>query len=289
MGPFGELNAAWSLLERVAKWRSRRRTPDTSAARLVRLFAAHGIHRNQIPRILGHGLKLVDVHSDETLLSALTAPMLEDSADLFAVRRGWLECAEEQIYTLHDFYKNPEHFAAFLDELRARSSEITGVVLVARPEAHEETALIVLQEAVERGPSTLYRYHFCSNWVFTYWKSRAYLTACIAYAWRQDVYLLGREVPVEVIRGLSEGNRLLEHRGDSALPTAGRHWYPEDLCVKPVCFLGGLEEGVFGRVHGLDLWLQLDADGWMKTDLPYSDVRGAFVRARNSHASPETA
>jgi hypothetical protein len=59
-------------------------------------------------------------------------------------------------------------------------------------------------EQINRGES-INRYHLCSNWLFDYWKSRAHLTACVASAWRNRIYALGREVPVDVIRRNREG------------------------------------------------------------------------------------
>jgi hypothetical protein len=159
-------------------------------------------------------------------------------------------------------------------------------VLVGNSKRNEETALMVLEESVKTSiGESINRYHLCSNWLFDYWKSRAYLTACVASAWRNRIYVLGREVPIEVIRRYREGLHLLEHRDGSSLPTAGLHWYPEDMAVKPASFLGGLSEDTHGRIHGLELWLQLDQEGHMKVDLPYANVRKLFADALKGEMS----
>jgi hypothetical protein len=289
---FGELNAAVSLLDRLRKWVSPKRPPETIASRLVQLFEAHGVNRNQIPRVVGHGLRPIDVHSDSALLGVLTDTLLDAAAKLFAIRREWLECASEQIYPLHDFYKHPEKFATFVDDLAGRSTNghPAGVVLTANSNDHEDTALIVMEEPIGFvGDMPLYRYHLCHNWSFNYWKSRAYLTACVASAWNRDVSLMGREVPIEVIRTYRDGCRFLEYSLDGALPTKGRQWHPEDLAINPERFLEGLDEGAFGMQQGLQLWLHLEASGWMETGLPYQCVRAEFERALNERPSPSTA
>jgi hypothetical protein len=73
--------------------------------------------------------------------------------------------------------------------------------------------------------------------------------------------------------------QFLEYGVDSALLIKGKHWHAEDMVLKPESFLDGVGEGGFGTQHGLELWLQLDADGWMETGLPYVGVRQIFEDA----------
>lgn len=82
----------------------------------MRLFEAHGIHRNQIPRFFGNGLMLADIESNEKLLPKLSPELLQLAADLFAIRIEWLEGVDEQIYKIHDFYKQPQAYADFLQQ-----------------------------------------------------------------------------------------------------------------------------------------------------------------------------
>jgi hypothetical protein len=254
---------------------------ESVATRFIRLFEAHGVHRNQISRVLGHGLAPVHLQSDESLMPVLTDVMLDAAARQFAIRRDWLDGASDQIYPLHDFYKKPKEFGQFIAELRRQSKgALRGVVLVATSEEFEDTALVVLEQEIGVvGDRPLYRYHLCNNWHFAYWKARAYLTACVVIAWNAKAYLLGRRVPIELIRQYTEGTHFLEYEIDGALPTSGLHWHPEDMALKPEAFLDGLDDGAFGIREGLSLWLQLDAAGFMKTDLPYANVRQAFEQA----------
>jgi hypothetical protein len=288
---FGEADAALSLIERVVQFVRRRPTTggtESVATRFVRLFTAHGVHRNQIPRLFGHGLTLATVQTDDAVLAVLDDGMLDDAAALFAVRREWLDGADEQIYKLYDFSKQPEEFHRFITSIRgAADGRLTGVLLVSDNARREDEALIVFEEQIsEIGDRPVCRYYFCNNWFFSYWKSRAYLTACMATAWRNDVHVMGRRVAAEFIQQYKKGTTFLKCGYDGALPLAGIHWYPEDMALKPDCFLDGLTEGAFGIEQAIKLWLQLDTAGYMHLDLPYEDVRGTFERSLARQLEP---
>ena len=278
---FSELNNALSLVTRTTSWFRHRETSRQSVARrFVRLFAAHGIHRNQIPRVMGLNATFADVQTDESLLKILTDELLEKAARLFAVRREWLEGASEQIYPTHDFYKQSDRFPEFLDSLLANSCSgaMRGVLLVAESHWFEPNALLVLEEEIgSLGDKPLCRYHLCNNWNFDYGTSRAHLTACVAVAWQRKVYIMGREIPISDIRLYCEGHSFLDHRDDSALPLLGWPWHPEDMALKAASFVKDLQgdEGAQGLKH----WLQLQSLGLMETAFPYEHVRSSFEEA----------
>jgi hypothetical protein len=148
---------------------------------------------------------------------------------------------------------------------------------------------VLEQEVGAVGDQAIHRYYICHNWFFNYWKSRAYLAACVASAWKRDLNLIGREVPIDFIRKYSNGTHFLEYRLDGALPTSGTPWYPEDMALKPAHFLKGFNrhEKDSDRL-GLSLWLDLESRGFMDTELPYAAVRQAFEEAflRASSAAP---
>jgi hypothetical protein len=264
--------------QRVPPPPARPRPVETLATRFVKLFDVHGVYRNQISRVFGHGLLPKHLQSDETLLSILTDDMLESAAGLFAIRREWLDGASAEIYPLHNFYKKPEDFGNFVANLRHETKgELGGVVLAAESESHEQTALIIIEQEIGAvGERRLYRYHLCDNWLFQYWKARAFLAACVAIAWKTKVYLTGRKVGIEVIRRYVSGGTFLEYEHDTALPGEGLLWHPEDMAVKPTAFMDGLDEGKFGKREGLRVWLQLYDAGLMDAGLPCVDVRQAF-------------
>lgn len=270
---FSEVESALNLWDRFSRYflSSKRKPLESVASRFVRLFEAHGVHRNQIPRFFGNGLTVADVRDDATLLPKLTEAVLDAAVELFAVRREWLDGAEEQIYPLHDFYKKPEEFEPFLDRLGVGTDKsFDGLLYVPETDDYFADSVFVIGEPIGWiGDKEINRYHICNNWLFTYWKSRAYLTACVAIAWRKGVYLRGGVVPAKQIESIANGNAFLE-LSDIGLPSRGKPWYPEDMALEPGTFLNRVdpERDNYGIKSGLMLWLELQAQGFMETGIP---------------------
>ncbi len=268
-----QVDAALSLWDRFKRWRHTRNNPpaESVASRFVRLFESHGVHRNQIPRFIGYDLTLKDVQDDASLLAKLDEPLLEAACEMFAVRREWLDGAEKQVYPCHDFYKHPARFAAFLRELKNNNfdADFQGV-LIAPEELGDANALLILQEAIGCvGKKPIYRYHICHNWLFTYWKARAYLAACVAIAWKEDVYVHGIRLSKKEIDKLAEGETLLGWQGEGIWELGYATWHPEDMALKPDTFLKNVDSEIdnFGIKSALKLWLDLDENGLMDTGM----------------------
>ncbi|HEX7048530.1 MAG TPA: hypothetical protein VF275_13265 [Gammaproteobacteria bacterium] len=282
----GELDSALSLWDRISGWWERGRQIDplseTIPSRFVRLFESHGVHRNQIPRFFGHGLSIANMQTDEALLPKLTEEVLDAACTKFAVRRVWLDGADNQVHPTHDFYKCPEQFAAFIDALRSENPDvqIIGRVLSPKERDWDAQALIVLEEPIGWiGNKLINRFHLCDDWTFSYWKARAYLAACVALAWDRNIYIHGVTLPVEQIKKYDEGRTLLGWGGKGVDSLHGHRWHPEDMALKPKVFLNGIdpERDNFGLKSGLKLWLELEAQGLMEMDLPYDNVRAKFM------------
>jgi hypothetical protein len=278
---FSEINNAIGLIERFVRalkwWKAK---PVTSISpRFVELFEAHGVCRNQIPRVLGHDLMISDFVDDVSLLAKLTEPVLNEACSLFGVRREWLDTAGEKPYAHHSFYKYPEDFQRFIKELKEAhaETELTGYLVVSDEAAPQDQAFLILAEAIAvLGDTTIYRYHVCDTWIFGYWKSRAYLTACVAIAWKHGVHVVGRYADRRELSILAQSRNLpgpiLEQ-----LASSGRRWYAEDLALLPNVYLQDVDRETdrFGLISALSLWLQLHDDGWMDTGLK-KKVRSAF-------------
>lgn len=272
IGP-GELLASWNLLEKIGKkfgWfqKKGKLQEETIAARFVRLFESHGVHRNQIPRFIGHGLTLKDVQDDASLLVKLDENLLDAACNMFAVRREWLDGAEKQAHPEHDFYKHPEGFVKFLDDLLAANpdGDVHGVLIA--PEKFDDRAesLLILQETIGAvGEKPIYRFHLCNNWSLTYWKSRGYLTACVAIAWKRKVFIRGVYMPEKEIAPLAYGETLLGWQGEGIWFIGHRKWHPEDMALQPDVYLEGIdpERNNFGITAGLRHWLDLEEQGLM--------------------------
>jgi hypothetical protein len=287
-----EILGALNIVEKTSRFfswfRNTRTLPtDTVCHRFIRLFESHNVHRNQIPRFFGHGLTLRDVQDEAFLIEKLDEALLDAASNLFGVRREWLEGAESQIYPCHDFYKRTEEVLPFLMKLRDANpdGDLNGVLIA--PVEHQGDAVIILSELIGSiGDKPIYRYHICNNWLFDYWKSRAYLTAFVAIAWKFKVYLYGRYLPLKEIKLLAEGNSLPNADAENFF-LRGDLWYPESMAIEPEAFLFGVDPEInnYGVKSALKLWLSLEEHGFMDTGLSmYSktNIRDSFEQISHS-------
>lgn len=287
----GEINSAINLVERFKKYYRFFKNPtelESVASRFIRLFETHGVHRNQIPRFFGHGITLKDLQDDLSLLAKLDEEILDDACKLFAVRREWLDGAERQAHPHHDFYKEPKEFLEFIKALKLANAEgdLDGELFA--PDALDSGAetILILNEIIGHvGNEPIYRYHLCNNWSYSYWKARAYLTACIAIAWKHHVFIRGTIASNKSINKLAQGETLLAclKRGVESL--SGKKWYPEDMALIPEVFLQDVDPEYhnFGNISALDLWLELEKQGLMDTGIK-KDARLLFMQERASYS-----
>lgn len=291
---FGELESFFAFLDRAKRWFQPTISNDDNdvidstslevsvATRFIRLFDSHGVHRNQIPGFLGYDLTIANVKDDETLLPYLTEELLDAACEKFAVRREWLDGVELQVHPCHDFYKHPDQFINFLEHLKSsnKSGYISGTVLKSTTTFNDQ-ALVILQEEIGYiGSKQIFRYHLCNNWFYHYWKSRAYLTACIAIATKNHNYLHGITTTHEIIEKLAYGESLLGYADNSKWTFANKTWYPDDLPISPEKYLEDIrpEEHNYGLVSALKLWLELEQKGYMETYIiDIKKIRDKFI------------
>lgn len=262
---------------------------ETVVTRFVRIFESHGVHRNQIPRFIGHGLSVRDVQDDASLLAKLDEPLLQAVCERFAINREWLDGVEKQIHPEHDFYKHPEEFVDFIRNMKANNpeNEIIGVLIASTDQAGEAHALLILQETIGfLGKKPIYRYHLCNNWSFSYWKARAYLTACVATAWKQQIYVHGIYMSNKKIERLSLGETMLGWQGEGIWELGHKDWDPEDMALDPEAFLNGVDPGKdnYGIKSGLKLWLDLDRQGMMDAGIS-SNARPLFQQELDKYSA----
>lgn len=286
----GEILGTLNIIEKAGRfigWVRKTRKPPTESvsSRFINLFESHDVHRNQIPRFFGHGLTVNDLQDETALLGKLDEPVLDAACSLFGVRREWLEGAESQVYACHDFHKHPEDVAPFLTVLKEKNPDggLEGILIAPTEKAGD--ALIILSEVIGGvGEKRICRYHLCNNWLFDYWKSRAYLTAFIAIACKHGVHIRGGSLPSKEIQRMAEGDMLLVSENGVPDSRRGKLWYPEDMALKPVDYLAGVDPELkgFGVKAALSLWLELEENGYMSTGLPmYSreSIRTSFEQA----------
>lgn len=75
--------------------------PRNLAGRFLHVFDAHNVHHSQIPRLIP-GIAYGDLGSEERLINALTPAVVDTTAQLFGVRKQWLEGLGDLM--LHPFW-----------------------------------------------------------------------------------------------------------------------------------------------------------------------------------------
>jgi hypothetical protein len=288
---FGEIESFISLVERVIKpfKKSDKTHQELLSSRLVSVFEAHGVHRNQIPNVIGHGLTLHDVSSDEHLLKKLNNDILVFTCNLFGINRDWLDGASEEAYSTYNFYKYPQKFSKFLSGLLAKcgSENLDGVLLTVDKVDRGTESVLILQETLGLiNNKPYFRYYLCSGWVFSYWKSRGYITASVAMCWKNKVYVRGLYLDASTVSRYASGKSLLNFGQDGVHFSNGVRWYAEDLAEDPEVYLKNVdpEENKFGLMAALSLWFELNEQGFL--DIGYSDgtVFKRFSAAREKLA-----
>lgn len=279
---FGELESGISLFERLSRvFKAITSEKETLVStRIIEVCEANGVNRNQIPRVIGHGITLKDVQTDERLLEALSEEAIAKFCSDFNIRRAWLDGADDQIYPTYDFYKDLSSFEEFIDELSRRpEGNVSGLLLDPVNAQFGDIAVLLIQETFgEINGRELYRYYICNNWHYSYWKARAYLTACIALCWKRQIYVFGRAVDKTLSSQVASAKLLLGWGGEGFWEIDGRRWNAEDLALVPEVFLDGVDPGEseYGIRSGLELWLKLYDDGYMYCDLPNKGIRERF-------------
>jgi len=155
------------------------------AKRFVELFAAHGVAVTQIQHFLPQ-LTLDKVQKPEMLLGALTPDVLEQAAQLFKIRRTWLEGVDNQIYDCAFCYQVPK---AFFEELATvpithEYVPVRGLfcteTLDCRNPTSQPIALVLIEKIRELGDTEIFRYRvFHDDWDWNYPKSRIQLKAMV--------------------------------------------------------------------------------------------------------------
>ncbi len=284
-----QVDAFFSLLERFKKYYRAYRPISreaTLADRFIRLFEKHSIQRNQIPRYFGHGITLEDVNNSDKLIAKLNHEILQSACDLFAVRLEWLEGADDKLYEVHHFYKQPAAYRDFLSQLvAANPQQIYAKLVLSVDKTWTEDALLILEEQIKlSGDEPISRYHLCGGWVHKYWKCRAELTSCIAMTLNLNVPIKQQRTPVK-IDGFCQGKGFVYDL--CSLPLAfkrtrfGRRfyqdWHPDQWVFDPDSFISDIADGDFGKANALARWLEYFDEGLLETGYHRSHARAEFA------------
>lgn len=283
----GEIESLLSLLERLRRFlkgRSKSKNSDMISTRIVTVCEAHGIHRNQIPRVFGPDISVYDMVSDARMLRKINDALIENVVSTLGVKRDWLEGASKKIYQTYDFYKQPDLFRKFLLERLKGERDIAGVLLFPEGKGHSSYAILLLQETVGYlDDKPYYKYYICDNWYPAYWKARGYLTACIAICWKHRVYVKGKFVPLRLIESMEGGEAIIRFGEDGIFGIRGRQWDCEDMVSSPEVFLEGVdaEQENYGIISGLQFWIELQEKGFMDDGFNDFNAKNRFIDKLN--------
>lgn len=255
---FSQINSAFALWDRFKKWHTSEPETANTAQRFIHLFEAHGVARAQIPRFLGHDrLTFHQVEDDTELLKVLDVSLLEFTSNLFNVRCDWLEGASDEMYDLIHFYKYPALFGQWLDELQNSSNvKIEGWLLTTSYFNDKYDAVIVIREPIgELSDKIIYRYYFCEQWYFDYWKCRADIAACVAQAWKRSCYISGRKFKRKIFDRIISLKFVPDSKVDGTANFT-ETFNAEDLTTDLDSFIQGINDGSYGAENGVARWLE---------------------------------
>lgn len=287
---FGEVASALSIVDWVRKYFLRcspeNRERDTIYFRFLRVFEVHGIQRNQIPQIFPDLLCVADVQSESTLMPKLSEKVLSETCRLFNIRRNWLDCVDDYMFETHDFYKQPDLFDSFLDDLINKGNPLRGVVCRGKKLKRQTPIVIIIAETIKTlGHIDVTRYHICPFGNGGYFKTQGYLTACIALAWKKNIYVRGITIKRKGLINFIDG--VVNSPFEEALRNTSS-WYAEDMVSNVESYLENVnpESNQFGYKASLDLWLDLHEKGYMNAGFgPVSSI--PFKDRLNSYQNDE--
>lgn len=197
-----------------ALWRQLRGRNDgdfITARRFLQVFEDHGVQRTQIPRFLPE-MTLAQL-DPKSLLEVMSGELLARTAELFAVRREWLEGVDDRIYPHRFCCQKLSSFFEDLSSIALDSYSFPVRALYSRKPTEEQEqplALILAERVGEIGDEAILRYRvYADAWDWSYFDSRIQLKAMARVVHQK----LGKPVPLyevssKVLTEIRDGKRV---------------------------------------------------------------------------------
>jgi len=240
MSIVGEATGAMGLLGKTWNWLRDRLDPArVQAQRLILVFEAYGIARQQIPRLLPASLTLPNAtFSSPDKLKAHVTPALPDwAAEHLAIDRSWLDGVGAQPHLIEDHYKalggyrdwlaqrieQVPHASRLLQVWKMHGSEIG-------PDAYGPVCLVYEEISEGLDGSEFSRYwRLSGESPLDHPPCVENMIALVAIARSLGVLVAGHELALGDLRRLTAGKALIpelqqRRRGG---------WHPEDL-IEPL-------------------------------------------------------
>jgi len=248
--------------------------------RFIELFESHGVHRNQIPEFFGSDLELEHILDDQKLEKVVTnnINIQQDIAQIFGVRKEWLQGIDSQIYTLEDFYGDTNEFIKFIDSLIGRDNlseiHITLLKSINYPNERKCHAVMLIEKPIKKlGEKIIYKHIMIDIQSLRYWRTLNRTLWWIAHLRRKNISTRGVEINFSLLEDIRQGETMFDNL---------KHlnpWYPIDLTIDPKAFIKEVsyEYRNYGVIHGFKQWLELDEDGKFDTDFGRQHARERFI------------
>jgi len=150
-------------------------------SRFFQSFQDHGVEKTQIPNLLPQ-VSLSAIASSSELLKVLTPDVLEQTAQMFGIRRQWLEGVGEQIYEGQYCYQAPERFFEHIARCNLHDFPFRILSSHKQLDRHspedQRLVLVVVENITRIGEQEINRYHlFAGGWRWNYEPTRIQLKA----------------------------------------------------------------------------------------------------------------
>lgn len=153
--------------------------------RFIQIFNDHGVATTEIPRLIPE-VTLEKLESHESLLLALTNEVIDKVADLFLVKKSWLEGNSSAIYDGLYCYKQPHRFFEELSKIKLVDIDCPVIAFTSRKtldcnSGREQPIRIIFEErCAQIGDKVIRRYVIWNDkWDWGYWKTRIQLKALV--------------------------------------------------------------------------------------------------------------
>lgn len=199
-------------------------TPQLVSKRFKQVCDDHGIEVTQIPRVF-ENITLHDLQSDDSLLIKLTPKFIEEVAKFFNVRRNWLEGIGNEIYEYRTFYKRPELFFEYLNQVKY--DEWCFPFRIITPEDkfdlnndnRQPFTIIFVEKVAELDDEDIFRFHLDSGWSWSHSPCRIEIKALAKLYWQQAHHPISiHQVPNDIYYQI-ENLEMIPHRYLGALIT----------------------------------------------------------------------
>lgn len=205
--------------------------------RFIHVFKSHGLERTQIPRFLTneYEITLKDISTDTNIIKVIHGNLLKGICNRFGVRPEWLDGAEDTIYPIRCFDKQPLEFIDFLSDLQDKFQNVEGFFLkdvndeLQKGDDRHPIATVFrvpITKPFEFGEDPIYRYYPLFDYYFWgYKRARLQLKAYTLIAWQFNIHIFGCNLEKNLIERIIEG---LEFPGPHIQKAFKTAWYPDE-------------------------------------------------------------